>query len=151
MRLYLSAKSKLNIGYTPDWLKVTYEQDGKDFELTLDIQGEIGYSPDSLDCRCKGELIPWVVYDLETGNEVDLYSQSDKFIEMFFPDKKIAEIVCNSDNYEIGIYPVCDTDEVFAWAEDDDLTDCEGRFEMYIDEEHQYAKDFKFETELNIY
>ena len=41
MRLYLSAKSKLNIGYTPDWLKVTYEQDGKDFELTLDIQGDM--------------------------------------------------------------------------------------------------------------
>ena len=151
MRLYLSAKSKLNIGYTPDWLKVTYEQDGKDFELTLDIQGEIGYSPDSLDCRCKGELIPWVLYDLETGDETDLYSLSNEEVESIFPDIKIAEILCNNDNCNIGIYPVCDTDEVFFWAENDDLTDCEGSFEMYIDEEHQYAKDFVFETELNIY
>lgn len=151
MRLYLSAKSKLNIGYTPDWLKVTYEQDGKDFELTLDIQGEIGYSPDSLDCRCKGELIPWVLYDLDTGDETDLYSLSNEEVESIFPDIKIAEILCNNDNYNIGIYPVCDTDEVFSWAENDDLTDCEGSLEMYIDEEHQYAKDFVFETELNIY
>ena len=151
MRLYLSAKSKLNIGYTPDWLKVTYEQDGKDFELTLDLQGITDYSSDTLDCRFKGELIPWVLYDLETGDEVDLYSQSDEFITMFFPDKKIAEIIYNSENYDIGIYPICDTDEGFALAADDRLTECEGSFEMYIDEEHQYAKDFKFETELNIY
>lgn len=150
MRLYLSAKSKLNIGYTPDWIKVTYEQDGKDFELTLDIQGTIDYSPGSLDCRCKGELIPWVLYDLETGDETDLYSMSDEEIEDMFPDKRIAEIICNSANYDIGIYPICDTDEEFALSENDKLTNCEGCFEMYIDEEHCYTKDFKFEAELNI-
>lgn len=151
MRLYLSATSMLNIGYTPDWLKVTYEQDGKYFELTLDIQGEIGYSPDSLDCRCKGELIPWVLYDLETGDETDLYSLSNEEVENILPDIKIAEIICNSENYEIGIYPVCDTDEVFSWAENDKLTDCNGCVEIYIDEEHYYIKDFKFNVELNIY
>ena len=151
MRLYLSAKSKLNIGYTPDWLKVTYEQDGKDFELTLDLQGTTDYSPGTLDCRFKGEVIPWVLYDLETGDETDLDSLSDEEIERILPDKKIAEIICNSSNYDIGIYPVCDTDEVFSWAEDDELTDCDGCVEIYIDEEHYYTKDFKFDTELNIY
>ena len=60
--------------------------------MTLDIQGEIGYSPDSLDCRCKGELIPWVLYDLETGDETDLYSLSNEEVENILPDIKIAEI-----------------------------------------------------------
>ena len=151
MRLYLSAKSMLNIGYTPDWLKVTYEQNGKDFELTLDLQGITDYSSDTLDCRFKGELIPWVLYDLETGDETDLDTLSEEERESMFSDKKIAEILYNNANYEIGIYPICDTDEELALAEDDKLTDCEGSFEIYIDEEHQYAKDFKFETELNIY
>lgn len=151
MRLYLSAKSKQKIGYTPDWLKVTYEQDGKTFVLTLDIQGEIDYSLDSLDCRCKGELIPWVLYDLEAGEETDLYSWSSEEIERTFPDIKIAKIICNSGDYEIGVYPVNDTDETFSLAEDDELTGCEGCVEIYIDEEHYYNHDFCFETELNIY
>ena len=30
MRLYLSAESKNNIGYTPDWLKVHYKENGQD-------------------------------------------------------------------------------------------------------------------------
>jgi hypothetical protein len=151
MRLYLSAESKQNIGYTPDWLKVCFNQDGKEFELTLDIQGTIDYSPDTLSCRCKGELIPWVLWDLDTGDETDLSSLSTEELECIWPDKKIADIVCNSRTYEIGIYPVGDNDEVFELAEKDVLTNCEGCFEMYVDEDNHYNVDFKFNTELNIY
>lgn len=151
MRLYLSAKSELNIGYTPDWLKVTYEQDGMPFELTLDLQGITDYSPETLDCRFKGELIPWVLCNLETGHETDLDSLSEQDAQNIFPDKRIANIICGSDNYTIGIYPICDNDEGLDLAKKDKLTNCEGRFEIYIDEEHHYTKDFKFDVELNIY
>ena len=151
MRLYLSAKSKQNIGYTPDWLRVQFSQDGKEFELTLDIQGVIDYSPDTLSCRCKGELIPWVLYDLDTGDETNLSTLSIEELESVWPDKKIAEIVCNSHTYEIGIYPVSDNDETFELAEKDILTNCEGCFEMYVDENNQYTVDFEFDTEVNIY
>lgn len=151
MRLYLSAESKQNIGYTPDWLRVQYNQDDKELELVLDIQGSIDYSPDTLSCRCKGELIPWVLYDLETGDETDLSSLSVEDLELMWPDKKIADIICNGRIYEIGIYPVDDSDEVFELAEEDVLTNCEGCFEMYIDKDNHYNIDFKFDTELNIY
>jgi hypothetical protein len=151
MRLYLSAESKQNIGYTPDWLKVQFNQDGKEFELTLDIQGTIDYSPDTLSCRCKGELIPWVLWDLDTGDETDLSSLSTEELECIWPDKKIADIVCNSRTYEIGIYPVCDNDEILELAKEDVLTNRKGCFEMYIDKDNQYNVDFEFYDELNIY
>lgn len=151
MRLYLYAKSKYNIGYTPDWLKVYYyEEDGQMFELVFDIQGSIDYVKDSLSCRCKGDLIPWVLWNCATGDEINLYDLSNEEIEAKFPDKKIAEIICNSDTFEVGIYPVGDDDEVFELAEKDKLSNCKGTFEMYINEDHYYEKEFEFDVELNL-
>ena len=150
MRLYLYAESKNNIGYTPDWLKVTYEENGELLELTLDIQGSIDYQNDKLSCRCKGDLIPWVLWNCETGDEIDLYSITEEALEIAFPSKRIAEIVCNSEEYKVGIYPNDDSDENFRIVEKDKLTNGEGRFEMCIDEDHYYEKDFDFEAELNI-
>lgn len=150
MRLYLYGKSKYNIGYTPDWLKVMFEEDGQAFELVLDIQGSIDYLKDSLSCRCKGDLIPWVLWNCETGDETDLSLMDEEEIETMFPDKRIAEIICNSDTFEIGVYPVSDSDETFELAEKDKLSNCKGTFEMYIDEEHYYEKEFEFDVELNI-
>ena len=151
MRLYLSANSKQKIGYTPDWLRVQFNQDGKEFELTLDIQGDIDYSPDALSCRCKGELIPWVLYDLDTGDETDLSTLSAEELESVWPDKKVAEIISNSNYYDVGIYPVCDNYETFELAKEDVLTNCKGCFEVYIDKDNHYNVDFEFDAELNIY
>ena len=91
------------------------------------------------------------VWYCETGDEIDLSSLTEEEIEIAFPDKRIAEIVCNSETYEIGLYPVDDSDEVWGLAEDDVLSDCEAYFEMYVDEDHYYEKEFQFEAELNIY
>ena len=151
MRLYLYAESKNNIGYIPDWLKVTYEENGELMELTLDIQGWTDYDRDTLSCRCKGDLIPWVLLNCETGDEIDLYSITEEALEIAFPHKRIAEIVCNSKTYRIGVYPVDDSDETWEVVENDVLSDCEGHFEIHVDEDHYYEKDFEFEAELNIY
>lgn len=151
MRLYLDSKSEKNIGYAPDWLKVSYEKDGNPMVLTLDVQGEIDYTPNTLSCRCKGELIPWVLYDCATGDETDLSTLSEEEIEAMFPNDKIAEILSANDIYEVGIYPVDDRDEIFELAEEDVLSSCEGHIEIYIDENNYFEKDFKFEVELNIY
>ena len=154
MRLYLDAESKNKVGYTPDWLKVSYYKNGERIELVLDIQGDIGYDEDCLSCRCKGDLIPWVLYNCESGDEIDLYSLTDAQIEDMFPDEKVAKIICESEDYEIGIYPVtngdCDDDEIFERAEDDVVSNGKGSFEMFVNDEHCYQKDFEFETELNI-
>lgn len=149
MRLYLEAESKNRVGYTPDWLKVTFCENGKQMELTLDIQGDIGYDDKCLSCRCKGDLIPWVLYDCENGDEVDLYSMTDEQIEKMFPDERVAMIVCEGSNHRIGVYPVNDGDEGFELAEDDDVGDGKGCFEMFVDDKY-YHKDFEFETELNV-
>ena len=154
MRLYLSAESQNKVGYTPDWLKVSFYENGERMELTLDIQGDIDYDKYCLSCRCKGELIPWVLYNCETGDEIDLYSLKDERVEDIFPDERVAKIICESEDYEIGIYPVtngdCDDKEIFKSAEEDSVSNCKGSFEMFIDDEKYYQKDFEFETELNI-
>ncbi len=153
MRLYLNAESKNKVGYTPDWLKVTFYENGKQMELTLDIQGDIDYDKDCLSCRCKGDLIPWVLYNCESGDEINLYSMNDEQIEKIFPDERVAKIICEGEDYEIGIYPVtngdCYDEEIFDMAEDDDVSDGKGFFEMFIDGKC-YEKEFEFETELNI-
>lgn len=151
MRLYLHAESKNNIGYTPDWLRVTYHKDGHECELTLDIRGEIDYNPNLLSCRCKGELIPWALYDHTNGNEISYDELSCEEVNELLPDVTIAEIICNSETYEVGIYPVADTDETFELAEKDVLSGCEGMIEIYIDENNYYTKNFTFDTELTVY
>lgn len=153
MRLYLEAESKNKVGYTPDWLKVSFYENGEQMELTLDIQGDIGYDTECLSCRCKGDLIPWVLYNCESGDEIDLYSMTDQQIEEMFPDERVAKIICEGSDHRIGIYPVTngddDDEEIFAIAEDDDVSDGKGHLEMFVNGEH-YHKEFEFETELNI-
>ena len=153
MRLYLNAESKNKVGYTPDWLRVSFYENGERIELTLDIQGVTDYDDDCLSCRCKGDLLPWVLYNCESGKEIDLYSLTEKEIDDILPDEKVAKIICESEDYEIGIYPVtngdCNEEEVFERAKDDKVSNGEGSFEMFVDDKYYY-KDFEFETELNI-
>ncbi len=153
MRLYLNAESKNKVGYTPDWLRVSFYENGERMELTLDIQGDIGYDENCLSCRCKGELIPWVLNNLESGDEVDLYSLADNEVDAMFSDERVAKIICESEYYEVGIFPVtngdCDDEEVFERAEEDDVSNCKGSFEMFVSGKC-YEKEFEFETELNV-
>lgn len=149
MRLYLYAESKNNIGYIPDWLRVKYKQYGSEYELILDIQGEIEYDKNCLNCRCKGDLIPWVLHDCETGDEIDLYELPEDGIEIVFPTKRIAEIICNGFDYEVGIYPFDDDKDLYLIL-GDKLNDCQGRIEIYVAEDKcEYTKEFNFNAELN--
>ena len=145
MRLYLSADSQNNTGYTPDCLKVIYEENGQDFELTLDICGEVDYSTDCLDCRCKGDLIPWILHNLENGEEIELYELPEEECYELFPINKIANIICNSKYYTVDLFPINEDD-----ADYDVLTNCKGYIEIY-DGLHNYEHHFEFEAEPNIY
>jgi hypothetical protein len=148
MRLYLNAKSKNKIGYTPDWLKVTYTNEkGEDIELTLDIQGFTDYHTDGLSCRTKGELLPWTTYDLETGEETDLSAIEN--IEEIYSVDYLLDIIEHGDNHIIGIFPADTSEEGIEAAEDVDGDDLGyGEAELIWGERTVY---FKFETELNTY
>ena len=147
MRLYLDAKSKNNVGYTPDWIKVSFEENGVLYDLVLDIQGTTDYNNTCLSCRCKGELIPWVLWNYETGDEINLYELAEEEVYSKFPDEKIAKIICDNEDFEIGIYPT--GDDNFEKAKDDILSECNGLIEIYVDD-HLYEKEFTFATELNL-
>lgn len=109
MRMYIHADSKLNQGYTPEWLKVT-TIDGT--EIIFDIQGDIDYDITALSCRVKGDLIPWVTYD-EEGNEINLYDNPE-----LFDESMILEAFDKAINFTIGVFP-CGDD----WDEDEVMDD----------------------------
>jgi hypothetical protein len=148
MRLYLNAESKNNIGYTPDWLKVTYTNEkGEDVEFTLDIQGWTDYHTDCLNCRTKGELLPWTTYDLETGEEVDLSKIEN--IEMLYSVEELLNIIENGMNHTIGVFPADTSEEGISAAEEVDGGDLGyGEAELIWGERTVH---FMFETELNTY
>ena len=135
MRMYIHADSKLNQGYTPDWLKVT-TIDGT--EITFDIQGDIDYDITALSCRVKGDLIPWVTYD-EEGNEINLYDNPELFDESTIP-----EIFNNTVNFTIGLFP-CGED----WDEDEimDNVFTNKECELYYGD---FVLKFTFDVEINI-
>lgn len=149
MILYLTATSKNNIGYVPDWLKVSYIENGQNLELTLDIVAEINYSKTKLKCRCKGDLIPWTLYNSVFGEEINLSEIPEEGLNDIFPVKKIIEIFQTGTDFRVGLYPVKNTDEVFKLADEDVLDNCKGLCMIY-DDEIVYEKNFTFEIELNI-
>ena len=154
MKLYVTAESKNNIGYTPDWLKVLYEKNGQELELTLDIHGEISYDENSLNCRCKGNLIPWVLYNLENGKEIDLSNLDEEELEEEFDEmfsiKRIVEILQNGTYFTIGVFPVNTLEENLKLAEEDVFSNCHGELYIY-DGENEHMICFEFdETEVNI-
>lgn len=151
MRLYLSANSKNNIGYTPDWIKVTYEEEkGHFFDLTLDINGMIEFDYDRLSCVCKGELIPWVLWDSKAGKETDLNLMDEDEVKDSFSDEKVAAIISKGVAYEVGIYPAKNDTETFKSAEEDVLKNCQGQFDLLVNSEKHYVRNFNFTTELNL-
>jgi hypothetical protein len=144
MNLWLDAKSKNNIGYTPDWIQVTYMDNKKSYELTFDIRGEIAYKDDTLSCRCKGNIYPWTFWDIETGKETDLTQLSENELKVWETKENIIEIFKSGTEFIIGIYPVEHDDVTFKNAENDIVS--EGKGKIQIDE---FELDFEFTTELN--
>lgn len=143
MILYLDAASQNGVGYIPDWIQATYDEDGHQFELTLDIQGWIDYDKDCLSCRCKGELVPWTLVNLEDGNEVDLSEMSEEEVEEKYPDKKLFEIFAKGYDFLVGAYPA-----------DDDNYDNTDRLEKGTGSVEFSGKihsiNFEFDTEVNV-
>ena len=143
MKLYLSGKTK--IGYTPDWIRIEYfdETLDKNVELTMDIQGEIDYSTETLNVRAKGELIPWVYYTED--NEIDLLELPEK--ETLKYEKLFNKYITKASNITIGLYP-----EPEDFNENTTVND---KFELGIGEyyyvENNKEKHFKFifKAEIN--
>lgn len=128
MRLFLEANTTQNIGYTPDWVKIYFfNEKEEEMELTLDIQGELGYENNGFNCRVKGDLIPWVLVNCDTGEEIDL--ELDEKAASGFTGERVFELFKNSDTYIVGVYPVDDSTN--DW-EDDVFTEKKGRLEVCI-------------------
>lgn len=153
MRLYIEAKNIQGIGYTPDWLTITYKNENDEpIELILDVSGAIDYSSDGLDCRVKGELTPLMERNMVTGMETELNGMSEEEIEEQYPAQRLWELMDKSSRFVVGLYPVyyCDRDgeEIFKTAMMDQFTSCYGVIEINVNGEIK-AKAFEFIAELN--
>jgi len=141
MRLYVEAKSKLGIGYTPDCVVIDYEKDSVEYELRLDIQGYVECGRKDMSSRCKGELAVASLVVKETGEEVTDTS--------FLTDTEIAEAICLSEHIAIGIYPSDGCEETYAMCSGDEISQCEGSFEMSTERGH-FEREFTFEPFIEV-
>lgn len=154
MRLYLSGNSKNHLGYTADWIKFDYKEDGKDCTLTLDLNGETDFFNDDLSLRFKGDVTPWRFECLEDDIDEDLsVLDADDELDERFSTQQVIDIIKKAYLFRVGLFPACgqfDEEEVFNKADQDEITDLAGRIEIWCDGE-LFEHDFEFEYELNIY
>ena len=139
MELYLNAKSKKNISYTPEYIHITLTTGTK---VTLNIKGEVTHSVNGLNCSVKGELIPWVITDVN-GNKNELYKISDKMIKGWLSET----LICNSFNHATEIIiEAYSAPENFDFK-DDELADGKGTIE-YVCNNETVVKGFTFKTKI---
>ena len=156
MKIYLSAKSESGIGYTPDWIKFSYEEDGEVNAICYDIHGEISYTKVDLNCSCKAILMPFVYYDKD-NEEFDLTQidnkEIDKLIKEKFNSKNLSKIIEKSFLIEVGVFPVeafNGTDEFWQIVNKDKFSECKGRIDWNVKEEEiELSKIFDFSVEVN--
>lgn len=143
MKLYLSAKTKT--GYTPDWIQIEYTNDKNQMvALTMDIQGEIEYNPETLDVRVKGELLPWV-YRTE-NDEIDLSDLSNRDTEKY--EELFNKYITKASYITIGLYPVTDDENDYDKENSNAFKTSEGEYH-YIEDEKQKRSTFTFDGEIN--
>ena len=126
MRLTLKAESKLQRGYTPDWIRISFPDPNNpdEFaELVMDIEGSMDYIPTHLNVQVKGELIPWA-YFTEDG-EIDLSSLSEEEQQPYF--KLFEKHLATSTDIIVGIYPCKELDED---AEYDTMSEGTGEYTL---------------------
>lgn len=135
MRMSVTGKSKQGIAYILDWIQLTYQnEDGYTIELTLDVLGEAStrepYPSQNgieFNCYCKTPLNPWTEYNIENDVEKNLYELSEDEISKLYPYEKLINIIKNSKETIIGLYPWHDED--IEKAKEDVITDCQVYFD----------------------
>lgn len=153
MKMYIEVTSKNKIGYTPDWVKLYYAHEGKNYELTLDAMGVNDFHLDghTTKCRFKGDLVPWLIFD-EDGNEKNLFDIDQEIVEKSFSETQISELFKKS-TITIGIFPTKlmmdtekDDDDILEEAENDEVSEGKGKVIFNANS----IINFDFETELNV-
>lgn len=151
MRMSVTGKTKQRIAYILDWIQLTYKNEkGHTIELTLDILGEASTGEPypsqngiEFNCYCKTPLNPWTEHNIENDVEKNLYELSEDEISKLYPYEKLINIIKNSTDTVIGLYPW--NDEDIEKAKEDIITDCQ----VYFDEP-DLDLTLKCEAEINI-
>ena len=146
MLLYAEGKSLNGIGYIPDWVQWSYEEDGIEYRLTLDLRGSVDTMEDTLSFRIKSDINPWELIDLKNDRVFDLYSNEHTELCNSFTAERTREIIEKAYNFVIGIYPIDDSN----YTGDDDIKECIGEISFYFEENGKqilYTKQFSFTPE----
>ena len=129
MRLEIHAKTKGKATWIPSML--TINLDDKDCtQINYDIRGDLSFEPNAFDAYCKGDLL------IEDGD--DYVDMTDEQIE------ELRYMLINPKNeIIITVYPNEDNIE----CDDDEITDCVARLEMWNGKGQLIGVDFKFTPE----
>lgn len=140
MRMFFIAYSELELGYTPDWIRIEFknpEDSSETITLTMDISGEISYFSKNLDVFVKGELVPWV-YSSSANDDRDFgqgelsKEETEFYLDMF--NKNLP----NAESITVGVTPIMEEEKYCKFIEkkgtEDSFSWCKGGY-IYTEKE----------------
>ena len=128
MRLEVYGKTKGKATWIPSMLSINLDDDCT--QINYDISGDVSFDKNAFNTYCKGDLL------IEDGD--DYVDMTDKQIE------ELRYMLINPKNeIIITVYPNEDDIE----CDDDEITDCVARLEMWNSKGQLIGVDFKFTAE----
>ena len=151
MRMYLTAKTKQNINYIPDYLEVEYKnRQDEVIHLRLDINGETEYDQkNALDIRTKGTMTLYLEENMTTGKIIDLYELDEAEQNKRYPTDILISILRCSKTHKIGLYPApssLDDETLRKKVNSDVFENCEAVLSLQT-ENKAYTIPFTFQPE----
>ena len=129
MRLEVYGKTKGKATWIPSMLSINLDDDDCT-QINYDISGDVSFDENAFNAYCKGDLL------IEDGD--DYVDMTDEQIE------ELRYMLINPKNeIIITVYPNEDDVE----CDDDEITDCVARLEMWNSKGQLIGVDFKFTPE----
>ena len=129
MRLEVYGKTKGKATWIPSMLSINLDDDDCT-QINYDISGDVSFDKNAFNAYCKGDL---------------LIEEDDDYVDM--TDEQIEELrymlINPKNDIIITVYPNEDDVE----CDDDEITDCVARLEMWNSKGQLIGVDFKFTPE----
>lgn len=151
MRLNLHAKTASETGYTPDWIAIEFQNQGKNIRLTMGIQGDTNYNEEKRFTQTTCEIYPseYRVEQKGKAKNKDLFQLSEEKLEDYL--QMFNHMLSQAERVIVGIYPTDDTnyqEKLKTLDSSKEFTECNGLYEYQDNFGNNHSIEFKFECEV---
>lgn len=151
MRLNLHAKTASKTRYTPDWIAIEFQNQGKNIRLTMDIQGDTNYNEEKSFTQTTGEIYP-SEYRVEQKGKTknkDLFQLSEEKLEYYL--QMFNHMLPKAERVIVEVYPTDDTnyeEKLKTLDPSKEFAECNGLYEYEDNFGNNHSIEFEFECEV---